>query len=115
MVAVRRTSGVTARRRTEARWVIVPDCHSTVSGVKTSGGERLERPRSHARRLAPQGRISMAARTTTIALVVALAVAASSCATIEENPKAVLGTVIGGATGAGIAALAGGGTGAIVG
>jgi len=58
----------------------------------------------------------MAARTvTTIALVVALALAASSCATIEDNPKAVLGTVIGGASGAGIAALAGGGTGAIIG
>src|SRR5262245_57876658 len=43
----------------------------------------------------------------------------SSCATmtgtVENNPKAVLGTVLGGAPGAGIAAAAGGGPGAIVG
>jgi surface antigen len=43
----------------------------------------------------------------------------SSCATMkqtyEDNPKAVLGTVLGMGAGAGIAALAGGGPGAIVG
>jgi surface antigen len=55
----------------------------------------------------------MAARI--IAPVVAIALVASSCATIEENPKAVLGSVIGAGAGAGIAALAGGGPGAIVG
>jgi surface antigen len=51
--------------------------------------------------------------------VIALALLASSCATMtqtaEENPKAVLGSVLGAAAGAGIAAAAGGGAGAIVG
>lgn len=51
-------------------------------------------------------------------LVVAMLLV-SSCATMqqtyEDNPKAVLGTVLGAAAGAGIAALAGGGPGAIVG
>jgi len=44
---------------------------------------------------------------------------ATSCSTMqqtyEDNPKAVLGTVLGAAAGAGIAALAGGGPGAIAG
>jgi surface antigen len=61
----------------------------------------------------------MPRRTVVLAPLIALALLASSCATmtqtVEENPKAVLGTVIGGAAGAGIAALAGGGAGAIVG
>jgi surface antigen len=51
--------------------------------------------------------------------LLACALALSSCATVvqtvEDNPKAVLGTLIGGAAGAGIAAAAGGGAGAIVG
>ena len=62
----------------------------------------------------------MARRTvTTLAPLVIFALVLSSCAamthTVEDNPKAVLGTVIGAASGAGIAALAGGGPGAIVG
>jgi surface antigen len=51
--------------------------------------------------------------------VLALLVTSSSCTQISEgvqnNPKAVLGTLGGAALGGGIAALAGGGTGAIVG
>ena len=51
--------------------------------------------------------------------LVTLALLMSSCATmtegVKDNPKAVLGTLLGGAAGAGIAAAAGGGTGAIVG
>ena len=51
--------------------------------------------------------------------VVTLAVLMCSCATmtegVKDNPKAVLGTLLGGAAGAGIAAAAGGGTGAIIG
>jgi surface antigen len=58
-------------------------------------------------------------RVTAIGLVVCLAVASSSCSQISEgvqdNPKAVLGALGGAALGGGIAALAGGGTGAIVG
>jgi len=54
-----------------------------------------------------------------LALVVLLACTVCSCAsmqqTYEENPKAVLGSLIGAGAGAGIAALAGGGAGAIVG
>jgi surface antigen len=52
-----------------------------------------------------------------VGLVIVLTL--SSCASMEQtyqdNPKAVLGTVLGAAAGAGIAALAGGGAGAIVG
>jgi surface antigen len=55
----------------------------------------------------------------TLAPLLALALLVSSCATmvqtVEDNPKAVLGTVLVGAAGAGIAAAAGGGTGAIIG
>jgi surface antigen len=55
----------------------------------------------------------------TFAPLVMCALVLSSCAsmmqTVENNPKAVLGTVIGAGAGAGIAALAGGGPGAIVG
>ncbi len=54
-----------------------------------------------------------------LAPVVLLVFFLSGCAamqqTYEENPKAVLGSLIGAGAGAGIAALAGGGTGAIVG
>jgi surface antigen len=54
-----------------------------------------------------------------LAPLVAVALVVSSCATmtqtVENNPKAVLGTLIGAGAGAGIAALAGGGPGAIVG
>jgi len=53
-----------------------------------------------------------------LAILVLLAFTVSSCATMQqtydENPKAVLGSVLGAAGGAGIAALAGGGAGAIV-
>jgi surface antigen len=53
------------------------------------------------------------------AAVTLLALALSSCAgmqqAVEDNPKAVLGTVLGAAAGGGIAALAGGGPGAIAG
>jgi surface antigen len=56
---------------------------------------------------------------TTTALAALLAFLLSSCATmtqtVEDNPKAVLGSVLGAAAGAGIAAAAGGGAGAIVG
>ena len=52
-------------------------------------------------------------------LIVVTALLTSSCATMketyEENPKAILGSVLGAAAGAGIAAAAGGGAGAIVG
>ena len=55
----------------------------------------------------------------TSAAIVLGALLLSSCSTVEntveDNPKAVLGTVLGAAAGAGIAALAGGGAGAIVG
>jgi surface antigen len=55
---------------------------------------------------------------TAFVLIVAL-LAASSCTQltqgVEDNPKAVLGALGGAALGGGIAALAGGGTGAIVG
>jgi surface antigen len=51
--------------------------------------------------------------------VAILGLMAASCAqisnTVQDNPKAVLGTLGGAALGGGIAALAGGGTGAIVG
>lgn len=51
--------------------------------------------------------------------VVMVAVLLSSCAamtqTVEDNPKAVLGSLIGGAAGVGIAAAAGGGAGAMLG
>jgi surface antigen len=51
--------------------------------------------------------------------MVALAVVTASCTElsqgVQNNPKAVLGTLGGAALGGGIAALAGGGTGAIVG
>src|SRR5207249_10214033 len=54
-----------------------------------------------------------------LAPLLALASMVSSCATMtqtyENNPKAVLGAVVGLAAGAGIAAAAGGGPGAIVG
>lgn len=53
-----------------------------------------------------------------IAAIVLLAFAVSSCATMQqtydEDPKAVLGSLLGAAGGAGIAALAGGGPGAII-
>lgn len=56
---------------------------------------------------------------TRLAPVIALALLCSSCAsmmqTYENNPKAVLGSVLGMAAGAGIAAAAGGGAGAIIG
>jgi surface antigen len=55
----------------------------------------------------------------TLAPLLACALVVSSCATmkqtVEDNPKAVLGTILGAAAGAGIAAAAGGGPGAIVG
>jgi surface antigen len=55
----------------------------------------------------------------TIVSAVLLVFAASSCtqisAGVQDNPKAVLGALGGAALGGGIAALAGGGTGAIVG
>ena len=54
-----------------------------------------------------------------IAAIVVLAFTLSSCAAVqqsyEENPKAMLGGLLGAGAGAGIAALAGGGPGAIVG
>jgi len=54
-----------------------------------------------------------------LAPLVAVALMVSSCATMKEtyenNPKAVLGSLLGAAAGAGIAAAAGGGPGAIVG
>ena len=54
-----------------------------------------------------------------VAIVLALAVGTSSCTQlsqgVQDNPKAVLGALGGAALGGGIAALAGGGTGAIVG
>lgn len=58
-------------------------------------------------------------RSRLIAVALAVALLASSCATLQqeyqENPKAVLGTLVGVGAGAGIAALAGGGAGWIVG
>jgi surface antigen len=64
----------------------------------------------------------MPARTlnrTSIALLLVVTVATPSCTQltqgVENNPKAVLGALGGAALGGGIAALAGGGTGAIVG
>ena len=65
----------------------------------------------------------MALRTVTrLVSVVMVAVLLASCAamdqvgdTVKDNPKAVLGSLIGGAAGAGIAAAAGGGTGAMLG
>jgi surface antigen len=62
----------------------------------------------------------MATRTRVASAAVALgALLLASCSTmqstVEDNPKAVLGSVLGAAAGAGIAALAGGGAGAIVG
>ena len=62
----------------------------------------------------------MALRTVTrLVSVVTVAVLLSSCATmtdtVKDNPKAVLGSLLGGAAGAGIAAAAGGGTGAMLG
>jgi outer membrane lipoprotein SlyB len=57
--------------------------------------------------------------TVAVSLIVLLSVATSSCTQltqgVENNPKAVLGALGGAALGGGIAALAGGGTGAIVG
>lgn len=54
-----------------------------------------------------------------IAAIVVLALTVSSCTAMqqsyEENPKAMLGGLLGAGAGAGIAALAGGGPGAIVG
>jgi surface antigen len=54
-----------------------------------------------------------------VAAIVLLAPVLSSCASMQqtygENPKAVLGGLLGAGAGAGIAALAGGGPGAIVG
>ena len=51
--------------------------------------------------------------------IVGAALLLSSCSTmtegIQDNPKAVLGSLLGGAAGAGIAAAAGGGTGAMLG
>ena len=47
------------------------------------------------------------------ALLLAIALL-SACATTEQNPKAVLGSVLGAAAGGGIAAVAGGNTGWIV-
>jgi len=51
--------------------------------------------------------------------LVVVALLTSSCATmtegVKDNPKAVLGSLIGGAAGVGIAAAAGGGTGAMLG
>jgi surface antigen len=56
---------------------------------------------------------------TTLVPPVIFALLVSSCSTmtqtVQENPKAVLGTLIGAGAGAGIAALAGGGPGAIAG
>ena len=53
------------------------------------------------------------------AAVMVVALGLSGCSsmmqTVENNPKAVLGSVLGAGAGAGIAALAGGGAGAIVG
>lgn len=64
----------------------------------------------------------MSARTLSrpsIALLLVVSVATPSCTqftqSVENNPKAVLGALGGAALGGGIAALAGGGTGAIVG
>src|SRR5262249_61279946 len=69
----------------------------------------------HTSRRPPRGG-EMGRRTaTTLAPLVIVALVLSSCSTIENNPKAVLGTVIGAGAGAGIAALAGGGGGAIAG
>jgi surface antigen len=60
-----------------------------------------------------------AVRVTAVSLIVCLSVAMSSCSQlsqgVQDNPKAVLGALGGAALGGGIAALAGGGTGAIVG
>jgi len=57
--------------------------------------------------------------TASLAPLMAAALVLSSCAStmqaVENNPKAVLGSVLGAAAGAGIAAAAGGGAGAIVG
>lgn len=57
--------------------------------------------------------------TIAVSLLALLSVATSSCTQVSEgvqnNPKAVLGALGGAALGGGIAALAGGGTGAIVG
>ena len=56
---------------------------------------------------------------TRLVSVVLLATMLSSCSsmmnTVEDNPKAVLGSLLGGAGGVGIAAAAGGGTGAMLG
>lgn len=58
-------------------------------------------------------------RAISVVLIIAIAGATSSCTQMSEgvqnNPKAVLGALGGAALGGGIAALAGGGTGAIVG
>ena len=50
-----------------------------------------------------------------IAVVLLLSSCSTMVQTVEDNPKAVLGSVLGAAAGAGIAAAAGGGAGAIVG
>jgi surface antigen len=59
------------------------------------------------------------AKHTAVTLLVLLSLATSSCTEmsqgVQDNPKAVLGALGGAALGGGIAALAGGGTGAIVG
>ena len=54
-------------------------------------------------------------RRSAVYLAAPIALLLSSCSTIENNPKAVLGSLLGAAAGAGIAAAAGGGAGAIVG
>jgi len=58
-------------------------------------------------------------RFTRLVSVVMIATLLSSCATmtdtVKDNPKAVLGSLLGGAVGVGIAAAAGGGTGAMLG
>src|SRR5439155_925991 len=80
------------------------------------------RPPRHPNIQLVAGVLGMSARTLQrrlgdVGLTCALVV--SSCATMkqtyENNPKAVLGTILGAAAGAGIAAAAGGGPGAIVG
>lgn len=48
-------------------------------------------------------------------VVVTLSSCATMTSTVEDNPKAVLGSLIGGAAGVGIAAAAGGGAGAMLG
>ncbi len=49
-----------------------------------------------------------------VALLASMLLVLSSCETIQENPKAVLGSVVGAAAGAGIVAIAGGSEGSMV-